>query len=171
MLYETPTFALHDYFSIIVFTCSILPQRFHNIRSLLIQEGNVGLPGHNSYNVFKSNNFKPIRGLNIHNTIFSSRKVSPKNLSSFRLMAEIVCRMAGLRKLRMDLELGRSFPSNESDTVEARGIVSEASPLIEMLRSKTLEGVEVIVTFDRLNIQKETARWAALPFIHSFWEL
>jgi hypothetical protein len=167
LLYETPTFLFHDYYAIITFMSSILPQRFNAIRSLYIDQRGAGFNATSDWRFNERNNFNCTRHRNtvIRNPLLTSGKVAPKELSSFRLIAEIVCRMPALQELHLDLMFNGLFPLKYIMTIERPDaeIVEEVAPVIEMLQLKILEGVKVKATFDRL--PGEAAHWIDLPFV------
>lgn len=169
ILYMGPTFALHDYASVLAFTSSLLPNRFNAIRSLHFCQRDITVLRPSDYDFYENNNFNHIRQLTIYNPILPSGYVVSRDLSSFWLVTEILFRMAALEELYIDLALPWPF-SHESDKCRILAGMKpyrEVDAAMEMLREMVLKGVAISVTFERVD---ETAHWATVPFIQSFCE-
>jgi hypothetical protein len=150
-------FVLPDYYLIFAFLSSILPQRLNAIRSLRIQQRGF----------YKHADIDYFRRRKVYSPVLSSRKVPLREPSSFRLAAEIVCKMPGLQELHMDMCFEGYFtPEPNSFRRSQESVVVDVfAPVLEMLQLKVLEGVEVMVTFDQLPV--EGAHWIDLPFVQA----
>lgn len=171
VLYSSPTFILHDYYSIIAFTSSILPQRFNSIRSLLIQQLNTPIRGSCSCHFLQYNDFSPLRHLTVYSPIIPPGSVCSKELSSLELVVRVVCRMPALRELRLDLQcygiVAMTFCS--SDRMFENGKCAyDATPIIELLKKRISEGVKVDVRLDTTFSGTRIAGFVDIPFVHVY---
>lgn len=149
VLYATPTFVFHNYQSILGFTASILPQRYNVIQSLHIDQGEVAIQEPHSCDFPHDNEFSFIRNITIYNPIFSPGYNPPKEVSSFELLAGVMCKMSSLKELRMDLEDDGVCP--EAFIIDLRGLpegkcADDDTPVVEMLKKRALEGLKAKVT-------------------------
>lgn len=179
VLYSTPTFVLHGYYAILAFTASILPQRLNTIQSLLILPSKLDYPDPDEddfpqYKFYRYINFPRflhlhfsfIRNLKIYNTNFSSGKVFPKQLSAFGLVTMVMCGMPALQELHMKLvcqwDIADTFCRNRD--LEDDKYAREVTRVIEMLKKKALEGVDLSITFAYL---PKDARLIDASFLHA----
>lgn len=151
VLYTTPTFVFYNYSSILGFTTSILPQRFDIIRSIHINQGEIEIEGWDGCDFPRNNNFSSIRNLTIYNPLFPPGYVAPEELSSFEFIVGVMCRISGLKELRMDLEDDGICP--EAFIIGLRGLPEgkcddDDTTVVEMLKKRALEGLKANVTVD-----------------------